>query len=62
MCSLYNLLIGITIDIIFFSMNWKNYFDLLILVISMTALPLRQPDGFNYVVFFFFCKHKKGNY
>ena len=31
-------LIDITIDIIFFSINWKNYFDRSILVISMTVL------------------------
>ena len=30
--------IDITIDIIFFSINWKNYFDRSILVISMTVL------------------------
>ena len=31
-------LIDISIDIIFFSINWKNYFDRSILVISMTVL------------------------
>ena len=31
-------LIDKTIDIIFFSINWKNYFDRSILVISMTVL------------------------
>ena len=31
-------LIDITIDIIFFSINWKSYFDRSILVISMTVL------------------------
>ena len=31
-------LINISIDIIFFSINWKNYFDRSILVISMTVL------------------------
>ena len=31
-------LIDKTIDIIFFSINWKNYFDQSILVISMTVL------------------------
>ena len=31
-------LIDIIIDIIFFSINWKNYFDRSILVISMTVL------------------------
>ena len=31
-------LIDIMIDIIFFSINWKNYFDRSILVISMTVL------------------------
>ena len=31
-------LIDITIDIIFFSINWKTYFDRSILVISMTVL------------------------
>ena len=31
-------LFDITIDIIFFSINWKNYFDRSILVISMTVL------------------------
>ena len=31
-------LIDITIDIIIFSINWKNYFDRSILVISMTVL------------------------
>ena len=31
-------LIDITIDIIFFSINWENYFDRSILVISMTVL------------------------
>ena len=31
-------LIDITIDITFFSINWKNYFDRSILVISMTVL------------------------
>ena len=31
-------LIDITIDIIFFSINWKKYFDRSILVISMTVL------------------------
>ena len=31
-------LIDITIDIIFFSINWKNYFDRSILAISMTVL------------------------
>ena len=31
-------LIDITIDIIFFSINWKNYFDRSILVISMKVL------------------------
>ena len=35
-------LIDITIDIIFFSINWKNYFERLILVISMTVL---KPTG-----------------
>ena len=45
-------LIDKTIDIIFFSINWKNYFDRSILVISMTVLlngafwcPKRQPDA-----------------
>ena len=34
------------IDIIFFSINWKNYFDRSILVISMTVLVrrVRQSD------------------
>ena len=31
-------LIDIIIDIIFFPINWKNYFDRSILVISMTVL------------------------
>ena len=31
-------LIDITIDIFFFSINWKNYFDRSILVILMTVL------------------------
>ena len=31
-------LFDITIDIIFFSINWQNYFDRSILVISMTVL------------------------
>ena len=31
-------LIDITIDILFFSINWKKYFDRSILVISMTVL------------------------
>ena len=31
-------LIDITIDIIIFSINWKNYFDRSILVMSMTVL------------------------
>ena len=31
-------LIDIMIDIIFISINWKNYFDRSILVISMTVL------------------------
>ena len=31
-------LIDKTIDIIFFSINWKNYFDQSILVLSMTVL------------------------
>ena len=31
-------LIDITIDITFFSINWKNYFDPSILAISMTVL------------------------
>ena len=31
-------LIDKTTDIIFFSINWKNYFDRSILVISMTVL------------------------
>ena len=31
-------LIDITIVIMFFSINWKNYFDRSILVISMTVL------------------------
>ena len=35
-------LIDITIDIIFFSINWKNYFDRSILVISMTVLLMGQ--------------------
>ena len=37
-------LIDIIIDIIFFSINWKNYFDRSILVISMTVLgaPLKN--------------------
>ena len=35
-------LIDITIDIIFFSINWKNYFDRSILVISMTVLPINS--------------------
>ena len=33
-------LIDITIDIIFFLKNWKNYFDRSILVISMIVLPI----------------------
>ena len=33
-------LIDITIDIIFFSINWKKYLDISILVISMTVLDL----------------------
>ena len=33
MCLLYNRLIGITIDVISFSDNWKKYFDRLILYI-----------------------------
>ena len=43
-------LIDITVDIIFFSINWKNYFDRSILVISMTVL-LEHPKNvghFNY--------------
>ena len=36
-------LIDITIDIIFFSINWKNYFDGSILVISMTVLGFGCP-------------------
>ena len=35
-------LIDISIDIIIFSINWKNYFDRSILVISMTVLQLRK--------------------
>ena len=35
-------LIDKTIDIIFFSINWKNYFERSILVISMTVLPYTQ--------------------
>ena len=31
-------LIDIIIDMIFFSINWKNYFDQSILVISMAVL------------------------
>ena len=31
-------LIDIIIDMIFFSINWKNYFDRSIVVISMTVL------------------------
>ena len=34
-------LIEISIDIIFFSISWKNYFDRSILVISMKVLELR---------------------
>ena len=35
-------LIDITIDILFFSINWKNDFDRSILVISMTVLMVRS--------------------
>ena len=38
-------LIDKTIDITFFSINWKNYFDRSILVISMTVL---GKSGFNF--------------
>ena len=37
-------LIDITIDIIFFSINWKNCFDRSILVISMTVLFITMCD------------------
>ena len=40
-------LIDITIDIIFFSINWKNYFDRSILVISMTVLVIHIKDKTN---------------
>ena len=43
-------LIDITIDIIFFSINWKNYFDRSILVISMTVLE-NETDIFPEVYF-----------
>ena len=36
-------LIDITIDMIFFSINWKNNFDRSILVISMTVLGFGCP-------------------
>ena len=40
-------LIDITIDKIFFSINWKNYFDRSILVISMTVLvPIHAERNF----------------
>ena len=38
-------LIDITIDIIFFSIDWKNYFDRSILVISMTVLTSALPSS-----------------
>ena len=42
MCLLYNPLIDMTIEIIFFLLDWKNYVDRSILVISMTVLPGAQ--------------------
>ena len=39
-------LIDKIIDIIFFSINWKNYFDRSILVISMTVLVYCAGLGF----------------
>ena len=47
-------LIDITIDMIYFSINWKNDFDRSILVISMTVLDLYKkmlsPLGFVLVL------------
>ena len=40
-------LIDISIDMIFFSINWKNYFDRSILFIAMTVLvrAIKDPDN-----------------
>ena len=43
-------LIDITIDIIFFSINWKNYFDRSILVISMTVLGISANSSTSSIV------------
>ena len=42
-------LIDKTIDIIIFSINWKNYFDRSILVISMTVL-VSSPRLLTYIL------------
>ena len=43
-CNVFRLK-DITIDILFFTINWKNYFDSSILVISMTVLWDRWLSG-----------------
>ena len=45
MCLRYNRLIGITIYIIFFSINWKNYVYQSIGAISMTVL--KRPNDYG---------------
>ena len=48
-----------SIDIIFFSINWENYFDRSILVISMTVLTGTSLYIWNVLELHFHDKHYK---